>query len=839
MTEKNKAFAFVAGEVSPEFYGRRDLVKYPLGCKTVENFIVDYRGGLVNRPGHEFLMVMTERPHRWFQFRTATHDLAILFLPEIALIFRDGALVLDEQGSETNAINETGMIDRQNVAIDDVVAGDFLWITDGTLTAYVEVLSASSTEIQVYVPIPISNTSPVTYKRAYTIPHEFEAEQLAGLRFYQDLDTIVITTQENVPVYVTRVADDDWEVDEYANVLPDAPENLVVTESASGGASVSYAVSAVVGGVESPIGTPVLKTNVVNFTTTAGHMSLTWDAVEGAERYNIYRTLVFPAGAVAGTQFGYLGFAVGTAFSDLNITPDFTKGPAEPKDFFADGNNPAVYGRFQQRGVFAGLVNQPLTVVSSVRQNKRMFGVSFPQIDSDSYEHTIDGQVEVPIKHMLPLRYGLLLFTDEGITQLKGQGNSSAITPNSAIAEPQGYVSVSNLEPIAINLDVLFMSALGTEMNAMMYTEYTNSFKVQDIAVLSAHLFGPDNLAVRGSWAPEPHKILHFVRQDGQRVTLTYERSQEIFGWTRQRTQGEYLDLCGVREDRYNYNYYTIRRNLADVDCLCVERDRPRIERGYDRTWFVDCGVERKLIHPDYSATLVAPESLDTPEALWQLLASDVSWAAVDQRVYHKGGLFRVVEVFNDDKILNLVALDPPEVSHFYTKGVLRANAGEWGYNTSVSFVKNLWHLEGSTVSVQADGEVFTDLVVQNGRVDFDGEGARILVGLPYKARMESLPLGLADYLIEGQKMTVRGMAVRQLNSRGLAVGRSFDELEELDSRRFEPWGNSLERWSELTDAELWGVGGWELEATICMEQKYPLPMTILGYTYDLDVGDA
>lgn len=841
MTEKNKVFAFVAGEVSPEFYGRRDLVKYPLGCKTVENFLVDYRGGLVNRPGHEFLMLMSERPHRWFRFRTATHDLALLFLPDIALVFRDGKLVMAGPESETNDVDSEGVVDRQDDTITALEDGDFIEVTDGSVTAYLEIDDVDASALTILSPVGVPVSGSITYSRAYKIDHGFSGSELADLKFYQDIDTIVVTTQAHVPVFIERTADDNWTVSNYSNVLPAAPTGLTVTESASGGASVTYAVSAVIDGVESPIGTPVHKTGVVNFTTTTGYMSLTWDAVAGAERYNIYRTLVFPSGAVAGTQFGYLGFAVGTAFSDLNITPDFTKGPVEPKDFFDGGNNPAVYCRFQQRGVYAGLVNQPLTVVSSVRQDKRSFSVSFPQIDSDSYEHTIDGQVEVPIKHMLPLRYGLLLFTDEGITQLKGQGNSTAITPNSAIAEPQGYTSVSDLEPTAINLDILFLSALGTEVNAMLYTEYTNSFKMQDLAVLSAHLFGPDNLATQAGWAPEPHKVLHYLRQDGQRVTLTYERAQEIFGWARHRTQGEYLDFCTMREDRYNYNYYTIRRTLGGVDCMTIERDRPRVESSYEKTWFVDCGVERELTYPAQSARLSVPEDQSRPDAVWSLQTSDVSWASENQRLYVKGGLFRVTEVDVGELTVNLVALDPPANNRFYDKGIIRASAGEWGYAYTVGAVDNLWFLEGEYVSVQADGDVFTDLLVQNGRVEFDGEGARILVGLPYKSRMESLPLGLSDYLIEGQKLTVRGMAIRQNNSRGLAVGRSFDpgDLEELDSRRYEAWGNPLERWSELTEAELWGVGGWQLEATICMEQKYPLPMTILGYTYDLDVGDA
>lgn len=830
MTEKNKVFAFVAGEVSPEFFGRRDLVKYPLGCKVVENFVVDYRGGLANRTGHEFLSVIAEQPHRWFRFRTQTHDLAMLFLANIAVLLRDGKFVSGASETGTLAGN---VLTLQSGGSLTFPAGGYILI-NGRL---VLISSAVGSTVTIAPVLPMQLSGSVTYAKPFALSHGYSAAELPSLKFFQDIKSLVVTTQSQAPKFFTRVADDSWTTETYSNDLPASPTGLTVTASATGSASVSYAISAVVNGVESQLGTPVQKTNIVNFTVTTGHMTLSWTAVPGAQRYNIYRTLVFPAGSIVGTQFGYLGFATGTDFADLNITPDFTKGPVSPIDYFAGNNFPAVYARFQQRGVYAGLADQPLTVVGSIRANKKMFSASFPETAADSYEFTIDGQVEVPIKYMLPLRYGLLLFTDEGVTQLKGAGSSTAITNASAIAEPQGYVTVSDLEPIAINLDVIFLSALGTEVNAMMYTEYTNSFKVQDIAVLSAHLFGPSNLATRATWAPEPHKVLHFIRADGQRVTLTYERQQEIFGWARQRTIGEYLDMCGVREDRYNYNYYSVRRSIGGTEAMFIERDRPRWDTSYDRTWFVDCGVERKLIHPSLTLRLSAPEDQEVPEADWVAELSDTSWASVDDRVYVKGGLFRVEEVFADHLILRV--MDKPQVSAYYQKRVLRADAGEWGYNTPVNYVEGLWHLEGERVSVQADGDVFIDLPVEYGRVEFDSVGARILVGLPYRARMESLSLGLENYIIEGAKVNVRGLAFRQLNSRGIAIGNSFDEMEEVGSRRFEAWGNPLERWSELSATDLWGAGGWELEKTICMEQVYPLPTTLLGYTYDLDVGSS
>ena len=47
-------YAFVAGEVSPELFARTDLAKFDLGVAKAKNFFVDYRGGMVSRPGTEY-----------------------------------------------------------------------------------------------------------------------------------------------------------------------------------------------------------------------------------------------------------------------------------------------------------------------------------------------------------------------------------------------------------------------------------------------------------------------------------------------------------------------------------------------------------------------------------------------------------------------------------------------------------------------------------------------------------------------------------------------------------------------------------------------------------------
>jgi len=830
MTQKNQTFAFIVGEVAEAFYGRLDLQKYPLGMAEVENFFIDYHGGLLNRAGNRFIGMLEEQPHLFARFRAKSHDLTLFFTEDKMRVIRDMEFLLDA------ALVAGTMAAGTITAANTLVVDQLVWVDDGTYRGYFSVTARTGANFTITSPIgQVIPNGAVQWAPVYELTTTFDADDLAAMKVRQDLEKLVVTRDTRLPTFIERVDDTDWLLTTYTNVLPDAPINLIGTPSGAGAASVGFVVTAVVDGVESAASVELVTSSIVNYTTTTGHFHLTWDAVAGAERYNVYRSLVYPTAYPVGAQLGYVGYSTDVEFVDRNITADNTKTPPVAVDFFTGDNFPAVYTRFQQRGVYAGLALDPLTIVGSLANDKGRFSIAFPPVATDSYSYTLDAESERPIKHMLALRYGLMLFTEDGITQLRG-GDGVAITALSALAETQGYVSVSDLDPIAINMDVLFMTALGSELNQMVYTEYTNSFKMQDILVLSSHLFSSENQAVQISWAPEPHKLLHFVREDGQRATLTYERNLEVYGWSRYRTQGDYLNLIVVKEDGHNLAYQTIRRTILDTDVMFLEREMPRNDRAFDKFWYVDAGVDRPLENPAFTATLIRDGDEDAEDPDWSMEVSNVAWAAVDQVVYIANGIFRVTSV--GVGVVQLAVMRRPTISTLYQKNRLRVAAGAWGYNTQVSQLDGLWWLEGETLSVFNDGDAAVDRVVTDGTVTFTNESAYIVCGLGYSARARTLPLALPNFVLGGYPLTLRGVALRQLRTRGLSIGTSYDDLEELPSRRDEAWGNPLEPYTELTVAELWGNGGWDLDAQICLEQQYPLPAGVIGFTFDLDVGE-
>jgi hypothetical protein len=826
-------FAFTAGEVSPAFYGRLDLAKYPFALAEVENFFIDYHGGLLNRTGTEFVAMLASQTHKFARFRAKLYDLVCLFTVNKFRVLKDGKFI--HSAADAGGTMASGTVTAANT----LAVNQLVWVSGlNNVKGYFTVATATAGNFSISSPIgqPVPDGA-VTWAPVYEVTTTFSAADIDELKVTQDLDQLVCTRSTRTPTFLKRVSNANWTLSTFNNVLPAAPTGLSGTASGAGTACVGFAVTAVVDGVESESSTVLVTLSIVNYSTTTGHFSLSWAAVAGAERYNVYRSLVFPTATYpTGAQLGYIGFTNGTTFVDRNITPDYTKTIPVSVDFFAAANFPSVYSRFQQRGVYAGLANEPLTIVGSLANDKGKFSISYPPIATDSYAYTLDAESERPIKHMLALRYGLMLFTDDGISQLRGSGDSTAISAVSAIAEPQGYVTVSDLEPLAINLDVLFLTSLGTELNQMVYTEYTNSFKMQDILVLSSHLFGPDNLATQVSWSAEPHKLVHFVREDGQRVELTYERNLEVYGWTRFRTKGTYLNLVSVKENNYNLTYQTVQRKIQNTSVMFLEREVPRDDVDFSRMWYVDAGLSRPLLRPNVQIILRRLGDETEKDAPWEIEAGNISWAAVDSVVYAAFGMFSITGTSGGK--VQLAVMRQPVVSSYYQENEITIAAGDWGYNTRVSSLSGLWWLEGETVSVLSDGDASFDATVTNGVAPFTNPAAFAVIGLGYKSRAKTLPLSLPNYVLGGFALSLRGIFLRQLRTRGLSVGTSYDDLEELPSRRDENWGNPLETFTELGSADLWGAGGWDLDAQICFGQDYPLPCGVIGFTFDLDVGE-
>ncbi len=157
----------------------------------------------------------------------------------------------------------------------------------------------------------------------------------------------------------------------------------------------------------------------------------------------------------------------------------------------------------------------------------------------------------------------------------------------------------------------------------------------------------------------------------------------------------------------------------------------------------------------------------------------------------------------------------------------------------AVTSLSGLWHLEGKTVSILADGAVEPQQVVVGGRITLQ-EGrpgaSTIIVGLPFTQRIETLP-PVAEVEAFGQASTknISKVWLRVTGSGAMKVGTSDSVLREVAIRISEPFGTPPALQTGVL--EVTPDGDWETDTRVVVEMTNPLSMTIGGIAPEIQYG--
>lgn len=494
--------------------------------------------------------------------------------------------------------------------------------------------------------------------------------------------------------------------------------------------------------------------------------------------------------------------------------------------------NPALFWVFQQRGIYFATAEEPASLWASRPRFFDNYDYSKIVNAGDGYTFTIDSVAVEPIKHVLSIRNGMLIFTDDGITQLKAE-SGRAVSGVNALAEPQMYTGVSETPPIAVNLDVLFLTEFGASLKSLLYTEYTESFQAKDLSVLASHLFLEEAQITRMVHNANPHKLVYMPRSDGTMLTLTHVREQEVNGWARHKTMGNYKDMVEIREADASYVYQIVERFLQDVWQLCVERIPLRKSELAEDYWGVDAGVSLPLNYP--AANLFA--SSISGETTLKANADVFTGANVDDVVYYAGGKLLVTGYIDERTLTAVYHRDATEFVAFGKEPIpQRIVAGRWSIATPRTRIGHIWHLEGQCVSICYDGDAQLDVEVTNGEILLPFPSTKVYVGLPYVCLGATLPLVVPNKVAEGQRNKIFAATPRVLDTRGMEFGSSLDDMEEMGDRTDEDWGATLKMRTDVSSILI--NSSYNYDAQILWRQRYPLPSSLLGFVVRSDVGE-
>jgi hypothetical protein len=933
-------FAYVAGEIAPTFFGRSDLEKFDLAMSLVDNWFVDYRGGLVSRPGtymREYIY-RDDLPTKEVEFKFNS-DIAnvylLLFGHQYIRFVQDGGYLL-EAGKAIVSLT------LANPGVIEVTAHGFAstnWVKVTGVpelvgrTLQITVTDANHFSIQDPFGVNIDTTAFAAFVsgtvfRVYTIASPYDADDLENLTTQQRGDTLVLTHINYRARELVRHDHTDWVLAEtvFGNKLI-PPTNLKASASSSGAAGVAWGVTSVdKEGNESVISTIAINRSIVDYATTAGSFSMKWDVAPNAISYNVYRSIILSAGQeiTRGQELGFLGATKSPVFTDNNIIPDFTRTPPLHNDPFVDGgiesvvmtnegsgyddtstvsitdptgtgfagyvtvataasshgstgaagsgngeilsvvvtqpgknytapvvvftgagtlaaatatvgeltgNNPSGSVIFQQRQVYAATDNKPLTIFASKPRRFTNFDNSDVVLENDSYEFDIDSEEVTPIRHIVPVKGGMLIMTQSDIFMLNGGANGAAVTPTNAQADPQSYNGASKTRPIKIDTELLYVEANSFVVRLLSYNEFSKIYKGEDVSILSNHFFGVGKQIKTWAYASAPHKYILCVREDGTLLCFTVVSEQKVFGWTQWHTRGFVEDGVSIIENGVDTVYQTTRRLINGRWTKFLEQYASRLVTANEDAFCLDCGLSTVPTYPAFSVQASATSGTVT----FVSTGGDFISGDVGKVIRVGGGKATITSVVGGDAVGTLTR--PITVVNPGTSTPALAAPGEWTLDTPFNIVYGLHHLVGETVTALIDGNVVINLVVAaNGSVALGRYGTRVHIGLPYECIARTLPPIAPGATLEGRRKTIPCLKASYYESRGLRFGPDLDHLYDLKERMNEDWNEPT--LSQTGTKEILIPRRYDETGFTYFVQSNPLPATILGHVIGIEVGD-
>jgi len=153
--------------------------------------------------------------------------------------------------------------------------------------------------------------------------------------------------------------------------------------------------------------------------------------------------------------------------------------------------------------------------------------------------------------------------------------------------------------------------------------------------------------------------------------------------------------------------------------------------------------------------------------------------------------------------------------------------------------VTGLWHLEGETVSVYADGTKHPDVTVANGTITLNGDFSIITLGYAYNSDGQTMPLegGAQDGSAQGKIKRIARVGFWLIDTLGLKFGRDADNLSEIINRQ---WGDAFGQATPLFTGAVRKrfEGDYDLLGQVYWRADGPFPATVAAIMPQYTVSD-
>lgn len=627
---KTHARSFAGGEITPELYGRIDLVKFQTGLKTALNFWTLPHGPSQNRPGFAFVNEVKDstRATRVIPFSFNTTQTYIIELGHQYIRWHTNGATLCETAQNATDITVAspavwtiaahGLSVGQWVFIAGVT-GTFSTVVTGRFLKVATTPTANTFTLSDQAGNAINSTGKTitafgSAARVYEIASPYDETDLFELKFTQKEDVLTITHPDYAARELSRSGATSWALNtitfQPGISAPGAP--TLTTGGPGGGTPVNnvYVCTAIASETLEESLASSSATQSYDLTVAGNYIDVDPPAVSGAVRYNIYK--------LKNGLYGFIGQTDGSAFRDNNVTPDASITPPVANTPISSANEyPSAVGYHESRRAFAGSTNKPLNywLVRSATESNLSY--SIPSQDSDPIIGRIRGSDLDAVRHVLSIDV-LALLTASSIVKIAPQ-NSDILTPTSAFPKqiPADEGS-SHVRPLLASGSALYVGDATQHVQEMKYQWQSNGHIVNDASIMAPHMF--DGYTLVDACYSKGLKMAFYPRSDGVLLGFTYLPAQEVSGWHAHKTytsnatvQSYFESVAAIKEGTEFPVYAVVKRTINSRTVRYIERLHSRRISAIANSFFVDSGIT-------YSGASAA-----TISGLWHLEGETVS----------------------------------------------------------------------------------------------------------------------------------------------------------------------------------------------------------------------
>lgn len=794
--------AFAAGELSPGLAARVDLAKYHVGAALLENMFVDYKGGASSRPGTQLIGLI--EPDAWlYKFVFSASQQYVLVFTDLLVRF------IRNPGGATNHPNGS------NAGFIESGGGHY-----GVATPYL-------------------------------------AAELPDLKFAQSADILQIAHPNHPRMVLRRVGETNWTLSEpVIGAVIESPRHQHATISDLPADSHDplnttylYTVTTVnQNGEESAFAgstagalTYFAMVTGIDMANTPGTVTLTWDAVAGAAYYNVYKTIPGYANKVPPhtASFGFCGISYGAIFIDSNIVPDFTKSPPLHSDPFSAH-------QIKEITVTGSSADWPVGVTEAFITDPTGTGAVVLPVLASSDRGAVTSVVEI-----------FIVSPGEGYTSptLNMFGGGTSVTATIEIGGGD-----ENPTSVAYNQQRLICagtSSFPTGIFASKTGFYDNFDRSNPVLDDDGFTFV---LA-----ATEINTILHMIPMPGGLVLFTNSGIQQLTGGsTSAQNPSAITPSSAVVVPQSYFGASRVRPVVVNQDILYVQDPGTSVQDlAYNLFTNIYAGVDLSALstHLFYPHTIRQWDYQHTPhKVLWVVRDDGVLLSLTylkEQEVFAwahhhtTGGGFESVTVIregNADAVYVSVNRGSGWAIERMTSRVYNTAADAWCVDSGLAYqgapttvLSGLDHfVDGTSVAVLGNGVPLGQFTVVGGSVTLPVAVSQAVAGLPYTVKLQTMQLDLGNEMqtVQGKRKRVAAASIRVRDTAGIKVGTTFSTLTQ-----FIPNVSSTDRMTTAPglytgDMRLIIDPSYNTHGQVCVQQDFPLPVTVLGVIPEVVVGD-